>query len=390
MKNKFIDKKRKGFTLVELVLIVMLLSLALSAVFAFTTHSLKMGDMQKSEVNFQGDMRDTMLLIDERIKKSSAVFAVTESEFMDDEGHYLMDPSWTYIGVSKSEENKGQICIFENKDGEWKEEVLSAGDKDIHFNLTFDKETEEGAGQKVLSYTVVGSDPEETRSLTSKSEVLSAYTVVDKGTDDDKAVALAFRNGVRKFPKSSSVTFLIDVSLSMNQDMSITNNDGTISMKPRHEIVSKILKEMMATLSDTTSVDVGLVDFSNYGTIVDFDNPNEIDHYLNLNDNYKEVNKVIEKVAPERISSAIRGGSTNFGDGLRIAYNMAEKRNEALEDRETRFNYVILLVDGDSTYTTGIGDEDTWYYGDLEFTSRTPPPGYFLTSRSKYESQGGL
>ncbi len=75
MKNKFIDKKRKGFTLVELVLIVMLLSLALSAVFAFTTHSLKMGDMQKSEVNFQGDMRDTMLLIDERIKKSSAVFA---------------------------------------------------------------------------------------------------------------------------------------------------------------------------------------------------------------------------------------------------------------------------------------------------------------------------
>ncbi len=391
MKNLKKLSKRKGFTLVELVLIIVLLSTTLGAVLTFANHTIKLGDVHQNEVNFQADMRDTMLTIDERVKKSSAVFAITKDEFMDSSGKPFMDPEWSYIGISQSEENKGQVCVFNYVDGKWQENLLSSGNSDIEFELTFDKETEEGTGQKMLTYTLIGKEKGgDVRSLDAKTEVLSAYTVVDKGTKKDKAVALAFRTGERVFPEPSSVTFVIDVSGSMTNPMKTTDEFGNKITLARYEVVNKALKDMLSSLVDTTSVDVAFVDFGSYAMSYDYSDPSAVDQYINLNTKYGEVATVIDKIHPGAVHWTTRNTGTNVGDGMRLAYNMLEKRNVGLKKRNTRFNYVVLLMDGlpnQYTLRKGFMGAGSYYTGEKRITSNRP-----RNFRIPYDwsSRGGL
>lgn len=412
-----IRKKSRGFTLVEVLIVSIILTIIFGAVFVFMTHSLNLNQKHTDEFYFQADMRDTMQIIDERVKKSSAVFAVPESQFIDSSGNYKMDEEWSYIGVSKKGVNKGQVCVFEYKKdsagvSKWHETRLSSGRKNVEFDLEFTKKYEEGLGQKLLSYTLKGipTDGTPPRELSTQVEVLSAYTVVNRGTDSDRAVSIAFRSGEREFPYPSSITFVIDTSGSMIYDgnrMDTIDEDGKIVKRTRFAVVNDAIKQMLSSIAASTKVDVGVVDFSNYGDALEYPGTNK--KYINLNTNYDKVAEVIDIIRPGRKVSgvrdkvAVRGGWTNVGDGLRIAYHTLLERVKTISDSKKRFNYVVILMDGEPNMATfenallkpspvGAPYEIKFYEGNLYYGSKSVKesdwyrPGFDPWARIRYNS----
>ncbi len=393
-------RKKLGFTLVEMIITVVLLSLVLIGVGSFLRTTGDLSEMQNDEFYFQSDMRDSMKVIEENIKKSKAVFAIQEKDFLGTDDKPL-DKDWTYVGVSKTGVNEGQVCIFKHNGTNWEETPLTSGKGGVKYTLVFDKPFAEGAGQKTLTYTLTGIPDENTdlrRSLSTSTEVLSAFTIVDRSKEDDTvetevdihdadgnvtgtetievpkhgfSVAIAFRTGEVELPDKplGSITFVVDVSGSMRFEMEKEQNASS-SDQTRMFYVNRALKDMINSLDvNQVNVDISIVDFAEYANCLKIDGKK----YTSLKDKSQKIRDSIDLVSPDRWLSSPhrkRAGGTNIGDGLRLAYANLQKHNLTSSSSVPVTDYVILLTDGlPGNRTMKKNTIDKPYFGDAELTS---------------------
>lgn len=353
MKRK-VSWKKSAFTITELVIVMIVLSIFSMGVYAFFANSVRLQSKQSDEYKFQADMRDSMLTIETKVKKSKSIFAIPQNEFLASDGKPF-DRLWTYIGVVQSGPNAGHVCMFECENPEsssppiWKETVLTSGDRDIKYELSFKKSGDSGISQKKLDYSLTGKSTYGIeRSLTSSTEVLTAAAVVDRGTDTNPSTVIAIRNGKVKPAITPSLTFVVDVSGSMKFRMK-GRNDRDPKSPVRMEECRKALISMVESLHEEGfPVDVCVVDFNAYADILSFKGKNKWD-YANLSKDFDEVVENINNLSPDRIKG--RPGSTNIGDGLRIGCESI-KRNRALNPTVDKSRFLVLLTDGSPTTAT--------------------------------------
>ncbi len=368
-----LNNKKNGFTLIELMITLLLLGMVVAVIAGFFLQSNKMSETQKGEFYFQSDMRDAMALIEEKVKKSSAIFAVKSKDFQG--GDNGMDKDWEYIGVATDGENKGKVCYFNFKDGDWKQIPLTTSGKEIVYSLEFYKKNKKGSGQKKLTYKLTGTPVEKgtpneklMRFLSTETEVLTAFTVVDWGTEDDRAVAIAFKSGEIKFNGLASITFVVDTSNSMTGWI---KNGG----RPRDEVLRDAIHEMVDWLHAHAvkgeNMEVSIVEFSDYATC--FRTDDDQDGFYSLKDEMPALNNVIDQLDPILNRKYNKLGGTNIGDGLRIAYqNVIERKKKP--NFETSINYVVLVTDGLPVLRTVKKAEpyNEYYFGKEELLGKNP------------------
>lgn len=346
MKRK-VSWKKSAFTITELVIVMIVLSIFSMGVYAFFANSVKLQAKQGDEYRFQADMRDSMLTIETKVKKSKSIFAIPQNEFLAPDGKPF-DRLWTYIGVVQSGPNAGHVCMFECENPNdsappvWKETVLTSGTDDIEYKLSFKKAGDSGISQKKLDYSLTGKASYGIeRSLSSTTEVLTAAAVVDRGTDANPSTVIAIRNGKVKPARTPSLTFIVDVSGSMNSSFGSVN---------RMEGARRAFRQMVDVLyAEGFPVDICIVDFGSFADTVPFAGKDKW-HYGNILSDYEEVHQIINKLNPRRPVPG-RVPSTNIGDGLRIG-SESIKKNMALNPGEEKSRFMVLLTDGLPTTAT--------------------------------------
>ncbi len=390
------NKKNKGFTLIELVIVLVILGMVIAIITGFPIQSAKFSGSHHEEYYFQSDMRDAMNRIDDRIKKADAVFAVQRKDFLGGgkagakkTPYEALDQDWSYIGVAEQGQNAGQVCLFEfnEKTSKWKETRLSTGNHKLIFSLVFDKKYKEGARQKMLEYELGGTpldaegnlDKKLKRYLRTSTEVLNAFTVVNRGNKKDPSVAIAFKSGDRKVNKKAYVTFVVDVSDSMRENIITSQKIDTSrylhDKNSKMAIVHSNMKQMVETLQKSLNAEIAIVDFAQYATIL---TEGENNNFIKVEKNGDKILKKIDELTIERLEWKSWGiynrpPSTNVGDGLRVAYHNIKKKIKSSPKGKSQRHYVVLLVDGNPTCRTVTrrgGGPDNYYYGDKIITGQ--------------------
>ncbi len=440
-----LKNKKSAFTLVELLLVIVLVSISMGAVYAFMDHSFKVSDIHRDEFYFQSDMRDTMNALDDRVKKAFVVYGVQREDFLDDaenvlaEDHYKnLNKKWKYIGVdtvkkigtsesSVPNENYGQVCYFSyNSDtDEWEQTPLSSGDKNIVFSLEVTKKFEEGVSQKLLNYTLGGTPiingvekPELTRELSTQTQILNSFFVGDYGTNADKSVALAFISDQRTIPYGS-ITFVIDSSLGM--DRKIHNAPEPPTGEPynyyyKSKVVARTLKTMLDSLENSVNLYTSFAGFAKFGYKVPMYEASGDKVFFKKNEKNEftdeEKNLVFDKLDPasnykyDVTYTSIFGSyvleknfilGTNIGDGLRIAYTNIVDLIESAESGSSDYkdlnvkgpHYVILFTDALANDRVMAGDhiDSPPYFGDLDAFDKV---NFFETGNKPMFRSGNL
>ncbi len=380
MKKKM-KKNTHGFTLVEVILAVALISLVIilsSNMLIFGTNSQK---MTVKEYSIQSDLRRAIEQTNELIRYSKAVFAVPESFVSPDSA---MDPGWSYLMVSPDGK---RIVTMEYDDGlkTHVEKVVAEEAEGILYALSFDKD-ESANGDTVLKYKIhaynsdgAGNKTDEKIVYETTIETINAIQVVDKGTDSSPSIALAFRSDGQTSGKGKNqiayITIIMDISNSMNNTPS---GGGSSDSETTN---SRVAKVRSALIGDGTSKGNGIIQlFSKeenvFISLVPFANTaNYPSPHANSNpagqhpiyEVYKDsdLNSLITTIKNTKADGhdtkkyGSGQGGTNTGDGLRRAYYLHDTfrtrmsaMGTPINDKDQVHHYTILLVDGVTTFET--------------------------------------
>ncbi len=373
------NMKNKGFTLVELMVTLAIAGILMLSMFWYMNFSVKLSSRQKTEIDLQYDTRDAMLRIEEEVKKSKAIFAVPAKEFQG--GTPGMDEKWDYIGVATKGKNKDKVCYFsyDNKNKKWKERLITDSGQKLKYKLEFKKDKDEGIDQKKITYTLTstydGDDfqtgKDNKRDLTTKTEVLNAFTVIDRGTKTEPAVAIAIKKGEIDFPTVGSVTFVVDLSASMKMGIQgQPKQPNWFSGNSRSRNVTDAIKNMITEFKEQgLNTNISVVGFAAVAKKFKYADGST---FKMLNDsNYKEILDRMEHVHSYcewwegkawghqcnfAMSYQEGGSGTNIGDGLRLAYNSIKANTYSDID------LVVLITDGLPGYSV-VDNSNGYYFG---------------------------
>ncbi len=384
-------KTSKAFTLSELIIVIVLLGLVLIGAGMFLRTSSKISNKQTNEFYFQQDMRDAMLIIDEKVKKSSAVFTVPPRMFDNEDDR---DTDWSYIGVPTNGINKGKVCIlsYDETNSMWKENPLTSDSNDTSYNLKFEKPSASNLNSKILSYSLEGTPINEDgtlqtsllRSLSTSTEVLSAAFVGDMSNASEEPVALAYRTGIKESPKKASLTIIVDASISMGYVMSADNEGSPSRMDTLKTALNNLIDGLAENNNEEIELNISIIDYAQFATIMGENNSTL--GYNNLQDDLPKIKKIITDLSRDRKVQYLykkkvdimgpnakerkdRIKSTNIADGLRLAYNTIINYSNLSGDHLKEQKYLILFMDGFPTEYVYNEKTDDYYYGDGIFNN---------------------
>ena len=206
--------KRKGFTLAELIVAIVVLSMIfiiIASIFNVVIHGRV---LIGKEADLQADLRTTTVNISNATRKATAVFVVTDEKY--DGTTEKLTPGWSYIGLSA--DGKSLLNFRWNKTTKtWDMERLSIATYDVKYGLKF-SQTGAYEDNKVLNFELTGSYGDGSSALMSDSSVmaLNAKQIFDQSKVDRPGVAIAYRDDPIENDVNASVSFVFDVSSSMN------------------------------------------------------------------------------------------------------------------------------------------------------------------------------
>ena len=318
--------KRKGFTLAELIVAIVVLSMIfiiIASIFNVVIHGRV---LIGKEADLQADLRTTTVNISNATRKATAVFVVTDEKY--DGTTEKLTPGWSYIGLSA--DGKSLLNFRWNKTTKtWDMERLSIATYDVKYGLKF-SQTGAYEDNKVLNFELTGSYGDGSSALMSDSSVmaLNAKQIFDQSKVDRPGVAIAYRDDPIENDVNASVSFVFDVSSSMNWKIGGTSPSRETF---RMAALKKEAAKLVDSLNEVGGIRVNLVIF---GTRASFDQR----EFLDL-----KTNKDAVKSAVANMSAY---GATNPGDGLRHSL-------VSLQSEKTALKHVILLTDGvPNTVTT--------------------------------------
>lgn len=393
--KKYIKRKniKRGFTMMELIIAIslglMVLALGTQLIFSSSKGSV----FATKEKELQDANRIFLERTNNSIKYATAVFTVPTKTFNATDNSKL-SKDWNYIGIKKDvtiparltssgKEHKAQTALVDLKyvgsgavapsvslgDDQTLITAIKSGGERLYFVQTIIAFSEEVNGTEFV-YDVVFSKTDSNKfsssregkgldyklnvkamngTGTTKTEVdygtvlskitaLNSLQVVDKGTPENPAVALAYRtdNIVKnKGGVYGVVSMVVDTSGSMAWD--IDGNDGVPVPLRRITILKKNAKELLNQFSVTKNTDVMIIPFASTVKQTGGKYP---EFYSASTDK-----SILEK----EIDGLNAKGGTNTGDGLRYAfYKMGEHNQTITKDYK---DYLIILVDGESSHS---------------------------------------
>lgn len=381
-KKMKMKKNTQGFTLVEVILAVALISLVIilsSNILIFGTNSQK---LTVKEYSLQSELRRAAEQTNELIRYSKAVFAVPEP-FVSSVS--AMDPGWSYLMVSPDGK---RIVTMEYDDSLNKhvEKVVVGESESIIYSISFDQD-EEANGDTVLKYKIhayntddAGNKDSEKLLFETTVETINAIQVADKGTELSPSIALAFRSDGQTSGKGKNqiayITIIVDISNSMNLTPdgggSTTSENSNARIKNvRNALVgdgTSSGKGIIQLFSKEENVFISLVPFANTANYPSpHANSNPAGQHpiyeVYENSDSNSLITLIKETKADGYQTAKYGsgqGGTNTGDGLRRAYYLHDTfrarmsaNGTPIDDKDQVHHYMILLVDGETTYQTG-------------------------------------
>lgn len=360
---------KKGFTLVELIIVIALMGIIIAASFNILLLGTKTHSISLNEYDLQSSIRIATESVNQIVRYSKAVFAVPGT-FVSNED--VMDPDWNYFMVSNDGKKIVSIEYDKNKK-KFIERIIVSEQKDIVYEVFFEK-NEASTIDNLMRFIIKAFKVDKDGKKVGKEKVkfettvesINAVQVVDKGTGiskgDSPSVALAYRNDGQSSGKGRNdfayISLIVDISGSMNEKMPTgKSTDSRINLvkkaltgyniKDKEGIIQQFGKE--------ENIYMSFVPFSltaNYPNVTA--NTNE-DKKHEIYEVYNEKNKN-ELVG--NINKIVATGGTNTGDALRRAYYLHEnfRSTKGIDEKYPIHHYMILLVDGKSTYDVKNGD----------------------------------
>lgn len=150
-------------------------------------------------------------------------------------------------------------------------------------------------------------------------------------------------NNINK-DKSKDIVMVIDDSGSMRYIPGQRREPDYYGEKSRLKIMKDVSKKFINEFNDNDNARISLVRYSNMAKVIsDF---KEINKY-----NKDSLNRIIENLSAE--------GSTNTGDGFRLAYSMLKRENN---DHD---KYIVFMTDGEAeaySWNYGLNGYSQYYY----------------------------
>ena len=316
---------QKGFTLVEMIMAIMLMSLiALSIGVIFNT-MFSSRELIEREASIQAEMRTSMQYVDRTVGKATSIFILDDSKFKGSKQGLTRE--WSYIGLS-ADGKKVMNYVWNKQKQDW--DISELGTKSL-YNMKLDLEFKtEGAYQdnRLISYNLSGKYPDTNNKLSIDTAIsaLNTKQVFSKVAKGKKGIAIAYRTDPIQGQMNIAVSFVFDTSGSMKWDLQGGRVERT-GKESRINILRKKSEIMIKDLAEIGNISVNLVGFSNSGKYIQ-------QNFSNLDNGTKSIIEAIndeKKVSPN--------GVTNPGDGLR--YGMV-----SLQSQPAQLKYIVLLTDG--------------------------------------------
>lgn len=340
-------KNRKGITLVELIVVIILVAMVLAIAGTFLNFSFMTQKKSANEYKIQADLRIASAIINNEIRNSTVTFTLPITKF---QPASVRNQDWNYIGI---EDNKRIVQITPNGTSTPAIKVLFTADDGISYNLKFAKQSISDYNSKLIRYTLeatVDANNNKKISIDSKVEAINSVAVDEGGSANNPAVSIAYK----KTPIPASLTkplvaiaLVLDNSGSMDWAMGGTGPDKD---KIRKALVIKNAKDLVNKFDspEMSNINIAVIPFSN--------NANNKE----ANAGWKTPSNSTQKTQITNMIDSITGDSgTNTGDGMRRAYaRLVEFKNMPANAGKITNYYMILITDGNPTFVSSYDNDN--------------------------------
>ncbi|MDR1540980.1 MAG: VWA domain-containing protein [Clostridiales bacterium] len=335
-------RSRKGFSLIELTVVVSVLSIVFLLAVELLQFSFKSLDFAKRDYDVQTSMRLAAQTAASKIRYSTGVFTIPKTSFRPDN----LSPTWDYLGIEEvtiGSNPASQIVQYTWNDVTKSHDcaVLVAARADVTYSFIFSKEitlnddsTVDNSNRQ-LNFQIAGYLNGDTSNpyiaIDGLSFAANSLQVIDSGTALNQATALAYRTAERTSLYVGHVAMVIDNSGSMKYGMS-TSSEAPVGSQ-RVDYLRSAASLLINELAAHENIDISIIPFANSAN-----NPN---NFMNAKTNTAALLQIIHTLSPV--------GGTNTGDGIRRAYYQFVNHNPTALPAIAK-NYLIVLVDGDTTF----------------------------------------
>ncbi len=350
MLNKFIYNKRKGITLIEIILALALIGIVISLGTTMMIFSTRAHKTVEEEFQIQSDIRLSSQIIGNYIKESSAIFMLNDTYF--DSSN--LKNEWDYFALS---DDKTQIIQYkwDSTSNTHVANVMADSYPGLVYSLSFDKSNDDSL-LGGFSLKAVGDSGAVKASVYNELNALNSVVVDNSGNDSNPAVALAYRTEDIPDPSKPriSVTLVLDKSGSMAWDLAgNTISNGFNNSNSRFAIMKERTVALIDELEKIGNVHVSVLPFDSDA------NQSGSYHTLYRINDYKTTLVDLVNGIPKD------GGGTNIGDAMRRSYYIHNTFKTS--NTGNLLHYNIMLMDGNPTYRTEKGGG--YYYGTGDITS---------------------
>lgn len=352
---------RKGVSLIELLIAIGFVSIIVLLSFSLLRFTKKAYTLGNDEFELQANMRITASKVNDMVRYSTAVFTIPESSFREDN----LTNGWNYFGVMKQDDETFIVnYIYDNEKNSHIKTIILPNKEGYIYNTEFRK-IKPHDEDNLIQFTIeaLSSDqlddhgyPIKKHIIVSELEGLNALQIIDNGTIVNPSVALAYRGDERDNSVVGHVAMVLDTSGSMAKKL-----DGSSGSPSRISILQTEAKKLINEFAQENNIDISLVPFaSSANNPYPFRNARtETSQLLNDIDSFTAV------------------GGTNTGDGLRRAFHALKFHNTSVSKNVTTNNYIIVLVDGLTTFASVKSDSDRQFVIDANnvnegFLDRSP------------------
>lgn len=348
-----------GVTLMEIIIVLAIMGIVATSAFSIIQFGNKMIRLSQNEYEFQFSTRNVLENTSKTIRYSSALFAVPKSSFREDN----LSKGWDYIGLTEVVITPAQgatPAVVGNAVIKYQYDVttnkhipitLMPAQKGVTYRFVFNKinpQDEDSLLQFTIKSYKEGSvdafgQPTPELVITSEVEAKNALQVIDLGTALDPSVAIAFRIDDRSQNVVGHVAMVLDKSGSMADNLAGGSN-GT----KRITILKNEATTLINSFAKEDNIDIQLVPFATSAN-----NPNA---FYNSKSQTSDLLTIINNL------NAL--GGTNTGDGLRRAYRGLAAHNASVGAGVKASNYIIILVDGVTTFGSVISNANRTFVTD--------------------------
>ncbi len=403
------NTKRKGFSFIELVMVMILTSFLLSGVLSAVTTTYRAERALSSNLKYASNLRSLLYSVNFAIKNATVSFVVNETQF---KGKIRgLTPGWSYIGVEKYDDQNRRVENFCNyiwqpdpneplihdtasgktiPNGKHVRQVLASFSPDSGNGFEFGVRTEPDS--RVLTFRIEQGAVDQNGKLTNadipagkKAEEIPNRMMISStfaynsrnigGLGDNDGIAIAYRNDPIQFstaqnPSGGRFVMMTDMSGSMRSRVANSNLSRDAALK---QCLSQLIRKLAgedtgnsgnngnnpnepSKKTSPSAIEINISSFSDAVKQIFTYNgmglvkPTAANQYGEGPDpdadrRYFANPKENKDLLLQQVAKLHRGGATNHADALRTSMAMLKKANDVRPLK----NYLVMFTDGNPT-----------------------------------------